>query len=305
MMFGGFAISLGYGLLASVLVYSVHGLGAALVFFHTYTTSFHTLVSLGLILGTALIVGDTQQVIPTIIEESFEDSELEGTAYCHFKGLLFNRRRSITWSSELALASFLIFILCKFPPPLLSENLMILAACAEYAFGVYVGRKLFYSALMLHSLLKVPVTRNLFKDRKLDSINSYVNVASTLTVIFGYVHLQNYYHGPFLFDGPIGESAKALLLMPVVIGTPVVLIFNFYPRMILKHIYGQSIDLEIQNLKERLRDESLSTFERLSYVIEFEKQRRDELRYRLRLALSDLPIGLTVLVMAVNLLFGK
>lgn len=304
LMFAGFAISFGYGLASSLVLFCIHSLPDAQAFFQTYTSSFNTLISLGLILGTALIVGRTQSLIPNTIKDVFEDEELQGTGYYHYETLFFNRRRSIIWSTELALASFLIFLLCEFPAPMLAENLMILAACAEYAFGVYVGRKLFYSGLMLHALLKVPVPRNLFKDRKLDDVNTYVNVVSTLTVIFGYIHLESYYNGPFLFQGPLGESARVLLLLPVIIGTPVVLIFNFYPRMVLRQIYSQSIDFEVYRLKERLKDQSLTTFEMLSYLIEYEKQSRDELRYRLRLTLSDLPIGLTILLMALKALLG-
>jgi hypothetical protein len=305
LMFAGFAISFGYGIAASSVLFLTHGLREAQTFLQTYVSSFNTLISLGLILGTALIVGRTQSLIPRTIEDAFEDHELQETRYPHFKALFCDRKKSIIWSAELALASFLIFLLCKFPGPMLAENLMVLAACAEYTFGVYVGRKLFYSGLMLHALLRIPIRRNLFKERELDDVNTYVNVASTLTVIFGYVHLDSYFNGPFLFQGPIGESARVLLLLPVIIGTPVVLIFNFYPRMVLRQIYSKSIDVEIDALKERLKDHSLTAFEMLSYLIEFEKQSRDELRYRLRLTLSDLPIGLAVLLMALQALLGN
>jgi hypothetical protein len=295
-MFAGFAISLGYGLSASFLLYLIHGLGDAQLFFKAYMSSFHTVFSLGLILGTALIVGRTQRLIPETIEAAFRPEELEKTRYPHFKARFGNRRQSIIWSSELALASFLVFLLCKFPLPLLAENLMILAACAEYAFGVYVGRKLFYSALMLESLLEIKVNRNLFKNQELGIIDEYVHIASTLTFVFGAIHLHNYYFGPFSFQGVLGESARVLVLLPAIIGTPVLLIFNFYPRRVLRRIYSESIDVEIRNLERRLRDQTLDTFQRMSYVIEFEKQSRDELRYRLRLTLADLPIGITLLI---------
>ena len=305
MMFSGLAISLCYGLLAAGLLLFVYDASIAHAYFHSFTASFKTVISLGLILGTALIVGRTQKMIPEIIESAFTGKQLEGTDYLHFKFIFANRRRSIVWSSEMALASFLIFLLCKFPLPPLAESLMLIATCSEYAFGVYVGRKIFYLGLMLNSLLKVKITRNLFKKHELDDINSYVNIISTLTILFGYVHLENYLDGPFLFQRIIGDSARALLIFPIIIGTPVLLIFNFYPRSVLRKIYSKSIDVEIRNLKRRLKNHSLSYFEQLSHVIEFEKQARDELRYRLRLTLSDLPIGITVLIMSVKFLFDR
>jgi hypothetical protein len=43
-------------------------------------------------------------------------------------------------------------------------------------------------------------------------------------------------------------------------------------------------------------------FEERSYIMEVEKMSRDELRYSLQLSLSDLPIGITLLVMIIQTL---
>jgi len=296
-MFAGFSVSLLYGVFSFVFLYFVIDVGEANAFLNAYTGSFNTLISLGLILGAALIVGRTQDVIPEAIEKAFTPKQLEKTDYALFRGKFYDRQRSVIWSSELGIACFMIFLLVKFPLNFIAENLMILAVCAEYMFGVYVGRKLFYSGLMLHALLKIRVTRNLFRRHELDIINAYTNICSTLTIIFGYIHLRNYYYGPFSYQGFLGESAKIFILLPAIIGTPVLLIFNFYPRLVLRDLYSRSIDVETRNLKRRLKNQSLTSFERLSLMIEFDRQSREELRYRSRLTLSDLPIGITILIM--------
>ena len=182
---------------------------------------------------------------------------------------------------------------------------MIIAACTEYALGVYVGRKLIYTGMMLHSLLPMSLKHNLFRNRELDVINSYVNVASTLTIIFVYVHVTGYYEGPFLYGSILGQSIKIFLLLPAVIATPVLLIFNFYPRAVLRKLYDQSIDVEIEKLKDAMRNEALSAYEKRSYLIEFDKMSRDELRYSLQLTLSDLPIGITILIMVLEPLLRR
>ncbi len=182
---------------------------------------------------------------------------------------------------------------------------MMIAACVQYALGAYVGRKLIYIGMMLHALMNVEVTHNLFQKRELDEINSYVNVASTLTIISVYIHVVTYYNGPFLFDSGLGESIKIFLIFPAIIATPVLLIFNFYPRAVLRKLYSESIDIEIKNLQEKLRDESLTAFEKRSYLIEFNKMSRDELRYSLQLTLSDLPIGITILFMLLDPLLKR
>ena len=182
---------------------------------------------------------------------------------------------------------------------------MIVAACAQWALGVYVGRKLCYAGMMLHSLTSVTVHRNLFKRRELDEINTYVHIASTLTIIFVYVHIRAYFQGPFLYHSALGESIKLFLVLPAVIATPVLLIFNFYPRVVLRKLYGESIDLEVGELQTALQDEATSPFSKRSYLIAFDKMCRDELRYSMQLTLSDLPIGITILIMILEPLIRR
>lgn len=304
-LFFGLAASATYGVASAGIIFPFGGRSEVQAFLAAYTSSFKSLFAFGLILGTALIVFRSQEVVPQTIEAAFLDTCLSKTQYYFYKRRFQSRRRSITFAAEFVVVAFAIFSYCGFPLPRSSEALMIVAACAQYALGVYVGRKLFYAGMMLHSLVDAPVTRNLFKDRELDEINTYVHVASTLTVIFVYIHVLGYYHGPFLYGSFLGTSMKPLLLLPAVIATPVLLIFTFYSRSVLRRIYSQSIDCEIKALQQALQNEKLSQFEKRSYLIEFKKMSRDELRYSLQLTLSDLPIGVTILIMVLQPLLGK
>lgn len=304
-LFAGLGVSLVYGLLAFFLVWHWNGKAEAQSFFAAYTTSFKTIVSLGLALGTALIVYLCQKVIPNTIEQAFTEAELKPTDYAYYKRRFASRFLSLEFSAEMTVVAFIIFSYCQFPLTRLGEAVMIIAACAEYAFGVYIGRKLGYAGMMLHSLLSVPITRNLFKNRELDAINTYVHVASTLTVIFAFIHTTGYYYGPFKYGSIFGYSIRPFLLIPAIIATPVLLIFNFYPRAVLRKVYGQSIDVESKKLQEELRDEGLSPLEKRSYLIEFDKMSRDELRYSLQLTLTDLPIGITILYMLLQPLLNR
>lgn len=295
--FAGLAISLAFGAGGAGLVFLIDGRAEGLRFVTAYTTDFRTLVSFGLILGTALVVYRSQHVIPETIERAFTAGELSKTDYRLYRQKFWSLRRTIIFAGELVVIAFVVFAYCRFPLNQLGANLMIAVGCIQYALGSYVGRKLGYAGMMLHSLLRAPVNRNLFKRRELDEINTYVHVASSLTVIFVYVHVLGYYTGPFAYDSILGASLRPLLLIPAIIATPVLLIFNFYPRAVLRKIYSQSIDVEMKQLRAALRSEALSAFEKRSYLIEFDKMCREELRNSLQLTLSDLPIALTILIM--------
>jgi hypothetical protein len=298
-VFGGLLISLGYGLASVTLVYFLETKSDAQKFWVAYASSFNTLISLGLIVGTALIVFRSQFVIPQIITSAFPATDLP-VEYFAYKRKFLSLGDSITFMAEFSVVAFIVFTYCQFPLSPLAEALMILAACTQYALGVYVGRKLCFAGLMLHSLLDASVKHNLFKERKLDEINTYVHIASTLTIVFVYVHVRGYYEGPFLYHSMFGESLRLFLILPAVIATPVLLIFNFYPRVVLRRLYGESINVEIKALKQVLQDEGSSPSEKRSHLIAFDKMCRDELRYSLQLTLSDLPIGITILIMVVE-----
>jgi hypothetical protein len=304
-LFSGLVISILYGSLGVILIWYWEGLDATQQFVHAYAGTFKTVIAFGLVLGITLIIARTQNVVSKTVEEAFTAAQLSKTSYYTNKRHFHSLFRTVTFAGQLIIVGFAIFTYCRFPLTGIGEILMMIAACIQYACGSYVGRKLVYIGMMLHSLMSIKVSRNLFEERKLDEINAYVNVASTLTIIAVYVHVMSYLESPFLYDSMFGESLKIFLIFPAVIATPVLLIFNFYPRAVLRRIYSESIDVEIRKLGNTLQDEGLSDYEKRSYIIQFDKMSRDELRYNLQLTLTDLPIGITILFMVLQPLLKK
>lgn len=304
-LFRGFGISLLYWLVGGGVLYLSDGPQEAWKFMVAFIGSFNTLVTLGLILGTALIVFRSQDIIPNIVENAFTYEEREATRYRYHKKRFRSIKLTALFSAQFVLAAYGVFHLCRFPLRGRAETLMLIAVCAEWGLGVYVGRKLAYSGMMLHSLLEAPISKNLFRDRELDGINAYVNITSTLTVIFVYIHVRSYYTGPLKCDSPLGESAKIFLFLPALIAIPVLLIFNFYPRAVLRKVYSKSIDLELEALQATLQSEQLSAYEKRSCLLAFDKMYRDELRHNLQLTLNDLPIVITISVMVLERLIRR
>ncbi len=89
------------------------GKSEAQLFFAAYTTTFRTVLSLGLILGTALIVFYRQDVIPATIERVFKGQLTQD--YYYYKKRFSRLRISLTFSGEMILIAFVIFPIVSFP----------------------------------------------------------------------------------------------------------------------------------------------------------------------------------------------
>lgn len=299
-LFYGLLASLVYGLLGAALVWYLNDKPEAQLFFEHYTKSFKTLFLLGLAIGVGIIAYRTQNIVPETVEKAFTEEQLSETDYFDHKANFENLFYTIKFMALLSVAGFVIFKYCRFPLSQPGETLMLIAVWIQYAIGAYVGRKLLHIGMMLHSLLDVKITRNLFEKRELDNINTYVNAASTVTIICTYVHVASYYAGPFLYDSMFKDGVKIFIALPAILATPVLLIFNFYPRYVLRKLYSQSIDIEIKKLQKVMQNETLSAYEKRAHIIEFNKMAQDELRYSLQLSLTDLPIGITILIMVLE-----
>ncbi len=302
-LFYGIALGLLYGIISSFIIWSTEPASVFQKFHHAFFISFNCVFSGGLIIAAALLIHRTQSYIPDLIEDNFDGETLTSTTYDFHKERYFSPSRSISFSSSFVIIGFGIYYHAQFPFSGNAEYLLIAYGCLQYGLGVYVGRKLFYIAQMLQAIENIRVDEDIFSDDKIGGIATYVNAVTTLTSIFVFVHVVSYFNAPFEYTSLIGESIKIALLLPAVIATPVLLLFNFYPRTVLQKLYMRSINKKTDMLKFKLRDNNISEFERISYAIEYDKICKDELKYRLRLSLSDLPIlAITILGMLLSLI---
>jgi hypothetical protein len=300
-LFAGFSISFGY-LVATGAAVWLYQRSAFSSYIQDYALSFNCLTSSGVIIMTALFVILTKGTVPEIIENSFERAALEKTSYFKQKSRYLSLFGSIAFSANYVIAAFFIFYFCTFPVTGLAMYFLIGIACVQYAMGVYVGRKLYFIAYMLGAISDIKTTKDVFREERLYQIITYVNILSTITVIGTYLHVQGFYWGPFRYTSMLGPTLKVVLLLPALIATPVMVLFNFYPRVVLRRLYSRSIESEVLRLTEQLKDEHLSEFERRAYTIEYDRLQRDEMKSSLQLTLSDLPMGVTLIVMIIGLI---
>lgn len=294
-IFIGFFLAALYGAVAAATVWYFEGYETFGKFHNAYFVAFNCSISGGLIVSAAILVYKTQESIPKLIRSVLSEDILGATEYSINEQKYFAIHRSLSFSSTFAVISFGIFYLAKFPFEGLPEYLLIAAGSAQYALAVYVGRKLFYIAQMLHAIEPIEVDEDIFTDDRLGPINTYVNSISTFTLIFVFTHVYSFYHGPFVYTSFLGETIRVALLLLAVIAAPILVLFNFYPRTVIKSLYMKSISSRIETIQNELRRKrSVSEIERLSYLIEYDKVSRDELKYRMRVTLSDLPIAITI-----------
>ena len=156
---------------------------------------------------------------------------------------------------------------------------------------------------MLYSIEEIDIKEDIFSNNKLGIIPSYINSISTFTVIFVFTHVYSYYHAPFGYASVLGETVRISLLLPAVLAIPVVAIFNFYPKSVLKTLYEKSINNKMNDIRIKLSSSRVTEYERLICLMEYDKMTKDELKHRLKLTLGDLPIVVTIIFMVLRVIF--
>lgn len=317
-VFYGFGYSIAYGLLTALVVWiadchqrlSIISLSSesfcrsvkTIEYVESFFKDFNGALSGGLIFSTAILVFKTQKEIPDLIDKIFTHNELKQTEYFEQRRRYLSARRSTEFSSIFIVIGFILFYFAKFPFEGMPLYFLIAFSCIQYALGVYIGRKLFYIAQMLKAIESINIDKDIFTGDKLGFISNYVNSLSTLTIIFVFVHVSTYYNAPFEYVEGLEGSLRIALLLPALLAIPVVAIFNFYPRTVLRTLYEKSIEYKTNEIRRRLINKDSEELERLSYLVEYDKMSKSELNYRARVTLRDIPVVITIILTVVGLL---
>lgn len=299
----GFLISLSYGIVSSLIVYLF-----ANAEFNSYLKyfflSYNSFLTGGLGFGLAYQVYKTQKYIPELIAAVFEKYDLDTIPqYNVHKKRFHSVSRSMAIVTLHVAISFILFYYAKFPfSNKIPETLMVIFGCSLFGCGVYVGRKIFYVAQMLQTIEGIEFEDDIFSDNKLEGIAVYINVITTFTVLTTWLLVSSYYRGPFIFDSMFGESVRIFMFYPAITALPVLVIFNYYPKVFIRKIYTKSINNKLNLLEETLKNKiKITEFEKIQYLAEVDKISQEELKYRLRLALNDLPMVITIIIMLIGL----
>jgi hypothetical protein len=292
-IFFGFVLSALYGALSAATLWQAGSTEDFRKYVESYFLTFNSAVSGGLVFGTAFLVHRTRRYIPGIIESVFTKRELEQTSYFKQRLELFNWWKPIVLSAGFAAVAGIIFYFADFPfdgPP---EFFLMTAGCLQYAAGVYIGRQIFHTAHLLRSIESIRITKDIFSRDRLSGVFMYVNSISTATAITVYIGVRSYYYAPFTYNSVIGKAVSTAMLLPAIIAIPV-LLFAYHSKNAIRRVYEAAIDFSIGKVRKAGTKDGLSEFQIQTSVVDLERSLREELNYRLRTTLEDLPMAVVV-----------
>lgn len=234
------------------------------------------------------------RVIPSLIEEAVSDEQIDGTDYEFWKERFQSFRLSLAQFSTYFFGGFAIYSFLQFQVATDVQPLFVIFTAFQYAFGGMIGRKLWCIGHLLRSLEDVKPNSDLLEIEALPKLIYIVNIFTFLTLLMTVVH--TYFHAQLEYGSDIAMLLRPLVYLPLILALPVVVLFNFYPRMVVNRLYLKSIRQRKELLAEKMQQSKESELTKLKHSIDYEKYLNEEFRYRQRVALSELPVALTVMV---------
>jgi hypothetical protein len=262
-------------------------------------TSFFIFEYGGLLTGTAcaavwLISIFVLPAVPQLIEQAVSNDEIAPTRYTHWRTYFESKRLGLVQFSVFFIIGLVIYSLLRFPVDETAYPFFLVYSSIQYAFGGFIGRKLWCIGLMLRSLEEVEPRSDLLESEAFPRLIYLVNIFTFLTLVMVAVH--TFFHINFDYAA---TSDVSILLSPlayalVVLAIPILVLFNFYPRMVVNKLYLKSIRLKKAWLAEKIEESNESEIAKMKHTIDYEKYLSEEFRYRQKVALSELPVALTI-----------
>lgn len=285
-----------YGILGYIAFFTFEGSDSASSLIKFYIIDYSGLITGGacttLFFLVILILGE----FPNTISSNFSEKQLKYTQYSYWLKKSTSIIFGVLQFALYFLIGFSIYMLLEFPVPDSQKLYFTISTGVQFGMGGYVGRRLWCVGLMLKCLETVNPDRELFGNDDLPRLIYIVNIFTFLTFLMTGVH--TYFHSIIEYENStdLRYFIEPMVYLPAILAFPVVILFNFYPRMVVNRIYIRSINQQRDYIYQKLKDAGEDEVTRLKYMIEYQKYMNEEFRYRQRVALSEVPIALTILV---------
>lgn len=255
----------------------------------------------GLVAGTAcaalfLMSILVLRTVPELIEQALPDEVAEQTDYRFWKGRLLSGRLGLAQFGTYFVCGFGIYSLLEFPGEPMVHLFFAVFAAFQYSCGGFIGRKLWCVGHLLRSIEHVDPKSDLLDTEAFPRLIYLVNIFTFLTLLMTVIHTYFHARMDYVFSSEFAVLLAPLIYLPMVLALPVVVLFNFYPRMVVNRLYLKSIRQRKQWLADQMAESEESEFAKHKHSIDYEKYLNEEFRYRQRVALSELPVALTITV---------
>jgi len=258
----------------------------------------------GLVTGTAcatlfMMSIFALRIVSSLIEDAIPKHEIAKTGYPFWKARFESLPLGLAQFTTYFFGGFAIYSLLGFPIGSLGEFALVVFTSLQYAFGGFVGRKLWCVSHMLRSLETVTPKDDLLETEALPRLIYVVNIFTFLTLVMTAIH--TYFHARIDYTSlsRLGDIILPIVYLPLVLAMPVVTLFNFYPRMVVNRLYLKSIRQRKEWLARKMERSDESDISKIKYTIDYEKYLNEEFRYRQRVALSELPVALSIILAVV------
>lgn len=255
----------------------------------------------GLITGTACATLWLMSllVLPlasTLIEDAVPAEEIEKTDFWYWKARFNSFHHGLAQFTTYFLGGFVIYTSLEFPVQEQAQTSLVLFTAFQFACGGFVGRKIWCIGHMLRSLEGVVPRDDLLESEALPKLIYLVNIFTFLVLLMTVVHTYFHVKIDFVSAHAASELMEPLVFLPLVLALPVLVLFNFYPRMVVNRLYLKSIRLKKDWLADKMSNLEEPEMAKLKHSVDYEKYLNEEFRYRQKVALSELPVALTIIV---------
>lgn len=236
------------------------------------------------------------RIVPQLIDEIIQDIECQDSSYKYWRSRFSSPWLGLAQFATYFTGGYAIYSLLQFPVDDRSQLIFTLFTALQYAFGGFVGRKLWCIGHMLRSIGDLTPRRDLLEAEALPRLIYIVNVFTFLTIIMVLIH--TYFHSRIQYSTEFAHLPviEQLVYLPVVLAIPVLVLFNFYPRIVANRLYLKSIRDRKEWLSNKILRSGESEIATFKHVIDYQKYLNEEFRHRQRLALSELPVALAILI---------
>jgi|GEM_PF-6788799 len=255
----------------------------------------------GLVAGTACVSLFLMSIlvlrtVPDLIEQALPEDVSERTDYRFWKDRLLSGRLGVAQFCTYFMGGFGIYSLLEFQGEPLVHLFFAIFAALQYSCGGFIGRKLWCVGHLLRSIEHIDPNRNLLDTEAFPRLIYLVNIFTFLTLLMTVIHTYFHARMDYVLSSEFSFALASLVYLPMALALPVVVLFNFYPRMVINQLYLKSIRKRTQWLAEQMSDSDETEFSKHKHSIDYEKYLNEEFRYRQRIALSELPVALTITV---------